>query len=314
MSDDYDTPWKDALTRYFPEFIAFYFPAAYRAIDWALPHVFLEQELAQVVHDAEIGKRRVDKLVRVALLDGADEWVLVHVDVQGNYDKSFAERIFVYNYRIYDRYRRPVASLVVLADGSATWTPDGFSYSVLGCAMGIRFPAAKLSAFAPRLEQLLGDENVFALVTAAHLLTQQTRGQHVQRRDAKFRLARLLYERKWDKQRIIDLFSVIDWMMYLPPEFETQLMDDINSLEKERGMPYMNSFERRGLERGREEGREEGRKEALSELLSRQLEKRFGQLPQPIRDRLKQAGPADLEHWGETLLDAPTLDHVFNRC
>ncbi|MCS0807036.1 DUF4351 domain-containing protein [Massilia agilis] len=310
MSDDYDTPWKDALTRYFPEFIAFYFPAAYRAINWTIPHVFLEQELAQVVHDAETGKRRVDKLARVALLDGAEEWVLVHVDVQGNYDSNFAERVFIYNYRIYDRYRRPVASLVVLADGSAKWSPDSFSYSLLGCAMGIRFPTAKLNGFAPRLEQLLGDENVFALVTAAHLLTQQTRGQHVQRRDAKFRLARLLYERKWDKQRIVDLFSVIDWMMYLPPGLQKQLMDDINGLEKERGMPYMNSFERRGLERGREEGR----KEALSDLLTRQLEKRFGQLPDSIQERLKEAEPADLQHWGETLLDAPTLDQVFNRC
>jgi hypothetical protein len=26
--DDYDSPWKDAVERYFPEFIAFYFPDA----------------------------------------------------------------------------------------------------------------------------------------------------------------------------------------------------------------------------------------------------------------------------------------------
>jgi len=25
-NDDFDTPWKDAVTRYFPEFMAFYFP------------------------------------------------------------------------------------------------------------------------------------------------------------------------------------------------------------------------------------------------------------------------------------------------
>ena len=27
--DDFDTPWKTALTRYLPEFMAFYFPEAY---------------------------------------------------------------------------------------------------------------------------------------------------------------------------------------------------------------------------------------------------------------------------------------------
>ena len=30
--DDYDTPWKDAVTRYFPEFMAFYFPSASQQI------------------------------------------------------------------------------------------------------------------------------------------------------------------------------------------------------------------------------------------------------------------------------------------
>ena len=27
--DDFDTPWKTALTRYLPEFMAFYFPEAH---------------------------------------------------------------------------------------------------------------------------------------------------------------------------------------------------------------------------------------------------------------------------------------------
>lgn len=65
MSDDYDTPWKDALQRYFPEFMSFYFPSAHAEIDWSVPWDFLEQELAQVSRDAETGARRVDKLVRV---------------------------------------------------------------------------------------------------------------------------------------------------------------------------------------------------------------------------------------------------------
>ena len=40
--DDYDTPWKDALTRYFPEFMAFYFPRAAAEIDLRQAHVFLD--------------------------------------------------------------------------------------------------------------------------------------------------------------------------------------------------------------------------------------------------------------------------------
>ncbi|MEY4209528.1 MAG: hypothetical protein RLZZ20_2680, partial [Pseudomonadota bacterium] len=29
MPDDYDSPWKEAIERYFPDFMHFYFPAAY---------------------------------------------------------------------------------------------------------------------------------------------------------------------------------------------------------------------------------------------------------------------------------------------
>jgi len=32
---DYDSPWKEMLERYFPEFMAFFFPKAHHEIDWA---------------------------------------------------------------------------------------------------------------------------------------------------------------------------------------------------------------------------------------------------------------------------------------
>lgn len=69
LNDDYDTPWKLAVTRYFPDFIAFYFPRAHAAIDWSHPHVFLDEELAQLTHDAALGKRLLDKLVQAHTLD-----------------------------------------------------------------------------------------------------------------------------------------------------------------------------------------------------------------------------------------------------
>jgi hypothetical protein len=53
----------------------FYFPLAYQAIDWTQPHTFLDQELAQIVRDGEIGKRRIDRLVQVTTLTSKIEWV-----------------------------------------------------------------------------------------------------------------------------------------------------------------------------------------------------------------------------------------------
>ncbi len=80
-ADDYDSPWKSALEHAFPEFIAFYFPDADRRIDWSRGHDFLDQELRQVVRDAELGRRHVDKLVRVHNHDGREDWVYIHIEI-----------------------------------------------------------------------------------------------------------------------------------------------------------------------------------------------------------------------------------------
>jgi hypothetical protein len=309
--DAYDTPWKEALSHYFPEFMAFYFPDAHAAIDWGRPYIFLDKELAQVVQDAELGKRLADQLVQVATLSGREEWVLVHIEIQGGRDSGFAERIFTYNYRLYDRYRRPVASLALLADKGAKWRPTGFGYALFGCAMRLDFPVVKLNDYAGRIEELLLDSNPFALVTAAHLLTQKSKRDTTARGAAKWRLARLLYQRNWDKQRIIDLFSVIDWMMRLPADLEAELWRDIQEWERSDSMPYVTSVERIGLERGRQEGLQQGLQEGQSRLLARQLIKRFGPLPKEIQERLAQASAVQLETWAEAVLDASTLNEVF---
>ncbi|MDP2105895.1 MAG: hypothetical protein Q8J76_07860, partial [Desulfobulbaceae bacterium] len=298
-NNDYDTPWKDAVTRYFPEFMAFYFPEAHSQIDWEQPYTFLDQELAQVVQDAELGKRLIDRLVQVAILAGGEGWVYIHVEVQGGHDSQFAERMFTYNYRLYDRYRRPVASMAVLADDSTRWRPDSFGYQLFGCRHLLEFPIVKLCDHADRLESLLTQANSFALVTAAHLLTQQTKGDNDRRFAAKWRLTKLLYERNWDKQHIIDLFGVIDWMMRLPPELEKQLWQDITILERSKTMPYVTSIERIGIEKGIQQGIQQGMQQGMqqgeSQLLGRLLVRRFGPLPQWVENHLTEATISQLE-------------------
>ena len=44
---------------------------------------FGTRELQQVVRDAELGRRYADKLAEVHTLDGAETWVLVHIEIQG---------------------------------------------------------------------------------------------------------------------------------------------------------------------------------------------------------------------------------------
>jgi len=313
--DDYDSPWKEAVESYFPEFIEFYFPDAHRQIDWACGYQFLDQELRAVVQDAELGKRFVDKLAKVALRDGSERWVYVHLEVQGSAQAEFAERMFVYNYRLYDRYRQPVASLAVLADTTANWRPNHFGFAVLGCEHELRFPAVKLLDYAAQQDLLYSNPNPFALVTLAHLLTQATRQDMNARFAAKWKLVQLLYQRGWGKQQVIDLFSVLDWMMRLPEQLKRSLWHNIEVLEEQEKMRYVTSVEQIGIEKGLLLGRLEGEQSGIAKgeayALRRLLQKRFGPLSDDVLARLQAASIDELELWLDRALDADSLAGVF---
>jgi len=82
----------------------------------------------------------------------------------------------------------------------------------------LEFSIVKLVDYEPKIDKLLTLDNAFGLLTAAHLLTQQTRRKNEERYDAKLRLIRLLYERQWERKRIVELLRVIDWFLELPKE------------------------------------------------------------------------------------------------
>jgi hypothetical protein len=299
--DDYDSPWKEALERYLPDALALLFPAAFAGIDWSRGYSFLDKELQKVVRDARLGRRLADKLVRVVDTQGHEDWLLIHIEVQGLDQADFGERLFVYNYRLYDRYRRPVVSLAVLADDKPDWRPDSFGYQRWGCKVGIRFPAVKLLDYRERWAELERSANPFAVVIQAHLKTQETRHAAEARYGAKLALVKSLYRRGWNRSDILELFRCIDWMLRLPEALEERIWSEMQDYEEERKMPYVTSVERIGIRKGRAEGMAHER-----QLLLRQIRKRFGPevagQSQPLLERITDAQP--LEDLGESLLDS----------
>src|SRR3990172_13346411 len=139
MSADMDGGWKQILEHYLAEFFGFFFPQVHAAIDFHQPCQSLDKELAKIMVGAEVGDREGDKLLQVHGRDGGDELVLVHVEVQAQSELDFAQRMCVYNCRIWERYRRPVVSLALLVDGDPRFRPDRFTRERAGSRLGFRF-------------------------------------------------------------------------------------------------------------------------------------------------------------------------------
>ena len=219
---DYDSPWKDILDLQFEEFMAFFFPEAHAQIDWRAGYEFLDKELQKITLDAALGRRMVDKLVRVQLKDGREQWVLVHVEVQMQPAIGFPERMFVYHYRIRDRFGARCATFGILADDEPSWRPNEFRDELLGTELVMRFSTAKLMDYEADWPALENENNPFAVVVMAHAGTRATATDPYARLDWKFRLTRRLFERGYDRQQIIGLYRFIDWVMALPEDLELE--------------------------------------------------------------------------------------------
>ncbi|MCP4752843.1 MAG: cytosolic protein, partial [Proteobacteria bacterium] len=161
----------------------------------------LDKEFEKIERDAALGKRIVDKLMKVFLKNGAEAWLLIHIEIQGYYDTNFKTRMYVYNYRIFDRHNVEVVSLAVLSDDNPNYRPSEYRSERWGCKLHFQFPMVKVLDYGKDWKKLERDPNPFAMVVMAHLKAQEVKdGQ--ERKRWKLHLIRLLYERGYEKKDI----------------------------------------------------------------------------------------------------------------
>lgn len=286
----------------------FFFPQTAALINWERPHEFLDKEFQQIAREAELGRRYADKLVKVWQIQGEEIWLLIHVEIQAKSEDNFAQRMFSYNLRIFDKFAKPAISLAILCDADLTWRPNQYSYNYPDCGLHFRFGTVKLLDYQNRWTELEKSDNPFATVVMAHLKTQQTTKQLGERKTWKFSLIRRLYEQGLQERDIRNLYRFIDWVMILPKGLEAEFWQEFKQLEQERTMSYITTGERIGYERGKEEGQQE----QVQTLVLRLLQKRVGELPQQVREQIQGLSLEQLEALGEALLDFNAIADLLN--
>ena len=209
-------PWKEALEIYFTDFMEFFFPGVAHEIDWPKGYKFRDKEFQQIVRDAGLGRRYADKLVSVWSTQGEEINVMIHIEIQAARDNDFPERMYVYNYRIYDKHRKPVTSLAIRRMRRQNGIRKNFPGSNGDVLWISNFPLLKLKPLGKDMDALLDQANPFAMITAAHLMTQASKHDPQKRYIWKWRLTRMLYERHFSREQILNLYRFIDWLMVLP--------------------------------------------------------------------------------------------------
>ncbi|MCP4696019.1 MAG: DUF4351 domain-containing protein, partial [Gammaproteobacteria bacterium] len=129
-----------------------------------------------------------------------------------------------------------------------------------------------------------------------------------------------------DKQSVMDLVEMIlRYFVQVHPTLEEPIIQE--ALHHTGDQTLMETFidryiregtekgmwrgMRRGMRRGMQRGEQRGMQRGEQLLLRRLLIRRFGPLPSWVEQRLETADCAQLEDWGERLLDADSLETFF---
>ena len=302
---NHDSPWKDTIDQFTRSFLEVTFPDVAAGIDWSVQPKSLEQELREITPASDIGAKRIDKLLNVRLLNGTDQWLFIHIEVQMQHDRDLPRRLFIYHYRIFDRYGVSPLTLAILGDASRTWRPTSYRHRHFGCGITFHFRICKTIDFKGKLDDPRHRHQQALFVIAAHLGTQQHRHNPAHLSAYRVDLTIQLTHEGYTDSEIHRLLRLIDWLMPLPDELRIQFRNQLQQRLPAKTMPHITLFEelalKEGLEKGLVEGRQEGIVQTAREAVLDVLDTRFGQVPASVRERVN------------SLCNEPTLKDLLRR-
>jgi hypothetical protein len=255
---DHDRLFKELLTTFFEEFILLFFPKVFEELDFRDLR-FLTEEVVTDVTEGE--KYRIDLLVETRL-KGEEGLIVIHVESQAQYQRTFKERMFIYFSRLYQKYRRKILPIALFRYNTKHVESDHFSMD---------FPFLQVVDFHYLIVQLKR-ENWRNYIrqdnpVAAALLSKMgyTKREKI---EVKIEFLRMLLRMELDPARLTLVTGFFDTYLRLNEDEEQKVIEEekaMSSKEGEKIMEIINSYERKGREIGKQEGRQEGKKEGKQE-------------------------------------------------
>ena len=263
---NYDGAWKRLVTKQFRCFVEFFFAGVSKLIDWEKGFEFLDAELEKLFPHSNEGKKYADKLVKLTLNDGNEQWVLVHLEIQNYKDETISERMFTYYYKILDLYKKNIISLLLLTDQNRIWRPEPYIRDICGTEVVFKYNIAKLLDFYSEGIENKRIGNPFEIATLIHIKSQQIKDPD-KKLEAKLDIIRVLVTAnklvfQSSKELIHDMFIFLDWLLMLPEGLNEEFKGKLEKMKGEKGMesldweisPTFWGTYNKGLEEGRSEG------------------------------------------------------------
>ena len=265
-----DYLWKGVLEDIFDDFLRFMHPEADLIFDFERGITFLDKELEQLfpseVED-EFSVKIVDKLAKLYTCEGNEEWVLVHCEVQGEYNSDFPHRMFTYFYRILDKYGKRISAYAILTEKTQKARVESYVNEYLGTKLEYHYNVYKISQQSE--SDLLQSNNPFAMVVlTVQAVLKNKRLDDASLMEIKLTLARRFLTMSLPKEKIRQIMNFLKSYIHFENTensitFDSKLQQ-ITGEAKTMGLEELiltterKRAERRGIERGIEQGMERG--------------------------------------------------------
>lgn len=239
LAIDFDARWKELIHVFTEEFIAFFLPSLYPLVNFSKPPEFLEQELAKLAAGTErSGKKITDKLIKLYLKNGEEQFVLVHIEVEGDAPSAYSKEIFKYYYRALDQHEVDIATIVVYVGDKVPRQHNVYTRHFHGTELTFKFNSYLVKQ--QNEADLMASDNIFAFAILANLYVLQSKNQYDKRMAFKTHLIALLRKKNYKQETIRHLLVFIWYLVLLPKDQNQQLLFN---LSKTTDMPLVTEGE-----------------------------------------------------------------------
>ena len=115
--------------------------------------------------------------------------------------------MFEYFHRAYDRYQRNIYAIAIFTDDRRHFKPEKYEYAFFKTELVYKYDTYKV--IEQDEEELARSDNPFATAVLAGKYAIQSKHNRDLALTFKLRLARLLLEKKWSRERLEKLFVFI---------------------------------------------------------------------------------------------------------
>ena len=228
--------WKDPVKQNLPLLLKRMIPDIYEDVDFSQEIKFFDKELQdtiQVSLGAEHKSAKfVDTLVQVPLKSEKNQWVLLHIEIQGKGGEDISLRMILYCCLIFAHYRRMPVALAILTDKRPTKHRANFEFSGYGTELIYKYNLFEV--YDQNDEELLNSDNPFdSFIYAAKKYSDYMSDDNQKvKLEYLLKITRSLYERGMNEKDRVKIIIFVSRLINLGEEkLRKEFFEELTKME-----------------------------------------------------------------------------------